>query len=79
MTLDLLLVQGLTTFGKFCYVFRNLKIGNVMGNPGVFRGNPHPFPSKPVPAHTGAGFDGNGSRVEQNPREANPIQACDKG
>jgi hypothetical protein len=40
------------------------KVGNVMGNPGVFRGNPHAFPCKTVPVCVGAGFDRNGSRVE---------------
>jgi len=32
------------------------KVGNVTGYPGVFQGNPHPYPSKPAPASTGAGF-----------------------
>jgi len=32
-------------------------VENVMGYPGVFQGNLHPYPSKPVPAVTGAGFD----------------------
>jgi hypothetical protein len=36
----------------------NEELGNVMGNPGVFQGNPHLYPPKPVPmdAGTGAGF-----------------------
>ena len=41
-------------------VFVCLGVGNVTGYPGVFQGNPHPYPSKPVPAVTGAGFDGYG-------------------
>ena len=32
------------------------ELGNVTGYPGVFLGNPHLYPSKPVPASTGAGF-----------------------
>ena len=38
-------------------------LGNGVGYPGVFQGNPHPYPWKPAPAATGAGFDGYGSRV----------------
>jgi hypothetical protein len=38
-------------------------LGNAAGNPGVFMGNPHPYPSKPTPAATGMGFDGYGLRV----------------
>ena len=37
-----------------------IRIGNVTGYPGVFQINPHPYPSKPVPAATGMGFDGYG-------------------
>jgi hypothetical protein len=36
------------------------RIGNVTGNPGVFRGNPHPYPWKPAPVATGTGFYGYG-------------------
>ena len=43
--------------------FTSLNLGNVRGYPGVFQGNPHPYPWKPAPAATGAGFDGYGSRV----------------
>ena len=32
------------------------QVGNVTGYPGVFQSNPHPYPSKPAPASTGAGF-----------------------
>ena len=32
----------------------------VMGNPGVFQGYLYPYPSKPVPATKGRGFDGSG-------------------
>ena len=35
-------------------------IGNTMGYPGVFQGNPCPYPSKPAPGHMGVGFEGNG-------------------
>ena len=38
-----------------------VEVGIVMGNPGVFSGNPHPYPPKPVPTATGAGFDGYGN------------------
>jgi len=31
-------------------------VGNVMGYPGVFQGNPYPYPSIPIPASTGTGF-----------------------
>ena len=31
-------------------------LGNVTGYPGVFQGNPYPYPSIPVPASTGTGF-----------------------
>ena len=43
-------------------------IGNVTGYPGVFQGNPHPYPWEPAPAFTGAGFRRYGSWVlYQNP------------
>jgi hypothetical protein len=32
----------------------------VTGNPRVFRGNPYPYPVKPVPLTKGRGFDGSG-------------------
>ncbi|KAF8812170.1 hypothetical protein BYT27DRAFT_7035262, partial [Phlegmacium glaucopus] len=47
-------------------------IGNVMGHPGVFQGNPHLYPSKPVPTSTGAGFDRHGCGFCKNPRVYNP-------
>ena len=31
-------------------------LGNVTGYPGVFQGNLHPYPSKPIPASMGVGF-----------------------
>jgi len=34
------------------------ELGNVTGYPGVFQSNPRPYPSKPAPASTGAGFRG---------------------
>ena len=48
------------------------QLGNVTGYPGVFPGNLHPYPSKPVPASTGAGFDKYGCRFCKNPRGYNP-------
>ena len=54
-------------------------IGNGTGNPGVFWGNLHSFPSKPAPAHMGMGLDGNRSRVESNSWEAKPLWACSMG
>ena len=34
------------------------RVGIVAGNPGVFLGNPHPYPAKPVPLVRGTGFCG---------------------
>ena len=34
----------------------HLRIGNVTGDPGVLRRNPHPFPCKTAPVCAGAGF-----------------------
>ena len=31
-------------------------LGNAVGNPGVFQGNPHPYPWKPAPSLKGVGF-----------------------
>jgi len=50
-----------------------LFLGNVTGNPGVFQGNPYPYPSKPVPVVAGTGFDGYGLWVFTNPRETTLI------
>ena len=47
-------------------------VGNVTGYPGVFPGNLHPYPSKPVPASTGAGFDKYRCGFCKNPRVYNP-------
>ena len=56
-----------------CGSFTNgILLGNVTGYPGVFPGNPHPYPSKPVPASTGAGFDKYGCGFCKNPRGYNP-------
>jgi hypothetical protein len=44
-----------------------IPLGNGTGYPGVFQSNPHPYPSKPVPASTGAGFRRYGSGVYKNP------------
>ena len=41
---------------KSCWSCILCLLGNVTGYPGVFQGNPHPYPSKPAPASTGAGF-----------------------
>ena len=35
-------------------------LGIVKGNPGVFQGDPYPYPCKPVPAPRGTGFGGLG-------------------
>ncbi|KAF8810025.1 hypothetical protein BYT27DRAFT_7092797 [Phlegmacium glaucopus] len=43
-----------------------------MGYPGVFQGNPHPYPSKPVPTSMGTGFDRHGCRFFKNLRVYNP-------
>ncbi|KAF8801875.1 hypothetical protein BYT27DRAFT_7113967 [Phlegmacium glaucopus] len=49
---------------------RNL--GNVMGYPGVFQGNLHPYPSKPVPTSMGVGFDRYRCGFCKNPRVYDP-------
>jgi hypothetical protein len=49
-------------------------LGNATGYPGVFQGNPSPYPWKPTPAATGAGFHGYGVWVYSNPRVLKPIQ-----
>ena len=51
--LDFLIPHGIT----------DPQLGNATGYPGVFQSNPHLYPSKPVPAATGSGFDGYGLRV----------------
>ena len=38
----------------------NLHVGNITGNPGVFQGNPHPYPWIPVSVHKGSCFGGCG-------------------
>ena len=43
--------------------FWTSRVGIVTGNPGVFQGNPHPYPRKTAPAVTGRGFRGYGLRV----------------
>ncbi|KAF8809270.1 hypothetical protein BYT27DRAFT_7094862, partial [Phlegmacium glaucopus] len=47
-------------------------LGNVMGYPGVFQGNPHLHPSKPIPTSTGAGFDRHRCGFCKNLRVYNP-------
>ena len=54
-------------------------IGNVTGYPGVFQSNPHPYPSKPVPASMGRVFMGTGQGFTKthgypNPREVVPSE-----
>jgi hypothetical protein len=46
----------------------SMSLGIVTGNPGVFLGNPHPYPWKPAPAAKGVGFYGYGCGFSQNPR-----------
>jgi len=55
-------------------VLSTLGLGNVTGYPGVFQSNPCPYPSKPVPVSTGAGFHGYGLRVYKNPRVPQPTR-----
>src|SRR6201996_4727689 len=57
----------------FKSAYRAPVLGNVTGYPGVFQGNPCPYPSKPVPLHKGMGFNGYGSWVEHNPRVSKPV------
>ena len=46
------------------YKFKSTySLGNTTGYPGVFPRNPHPCPSKPMPAVAGMGFHGHGSWV----------------
>jgi hypothetical protein len=40
-----------------------LPVGNVVGYPGVFLGNPHLYPWKPTPTAMGTGSYGYGLRV----------------
>ena len=35
-------------------------LGITTGNPGVFLGNPYPYPAKPTPMTTGVGFHRSG-------------------
>jgi hypothetical protein len=51
-------------FFKKVMRLRQRRVGIITGNPGVFQGYPHPYPSKP----TGAGFRGYGCWFLQNPR-----------
>src|ERR1700678_3542999 len=48
-------------------------LGNGTGCPGVFQGNPCPYPSEPVPVHKGTGFDTYGLWVGCNPRVSKPV------
>ena len=57
----------------------NLPLGNVMGYPGVFQGNPCLYPWKPAPVHKGTGFDKYRSRVWWNPWVSKPVQDRNMG
>jgi hypothetical protein len=46
--------------GEEVRVFSEVYTVNVTGYPGVFQGNPHPHPWKPVPVTAGTGFYGYG-------------------
>ena len=59
-------------FKMIWYAMVGISVGNVTGYPGVFQGNPHPYPSKPVPASTGTGFDRRRCGFFKNPRVYNP-------
>jgi penicillin-binding protein-related factor A (putative recombinase) len=39
------------------------RIGSTTGYPGVFQGNPHPYPWEPAPTQQGRGFNRHGSWV----------------
>ena len=47
-------------------ICRQLELGIVTGYPGVFQGNPHPYPRKPAPAARGAVFGGYGCGFNKN-------------
>ena len=49
-------------------------VGNVMGYPGVFQSNPHPYLSKPVPASMGTGQGFTKTHGYPNPREVVPSE-----
>ncbi|KAF8232997.1 hypothetical protein L208DRAFT_1269171 [Tricholoma matsutake] len=51
----------------------SLGVGNVMGCPGVFHGNPYLYPSKPIPIPLCMGSDRYGSWVGYNPWVSKPI------
>jgi hypothetical protein len=60
---------------NWCTHSRGLSwLGNVTGYPGVFQGNPCPYPSQPEPVHEGSGFGMYGSWVGCNPRVQNPYK-----
>jgi len=42
--------------GRFDHAVIARFLGSVTGYPGVFQGNPYPYPSKPVPVDAGTGF-----------------------
>ncbi|KAF8220618.1 hypothetical protein L208DRAFT_1332798 [Tricholoma matsutake] len=52
--------------------WEHVGVGNVTGHPGVFQGNPCPYPSEPVPVHKGVGF-GRYGLVGYNPRVSKPV------
>ncbi len=49
---------SILTGESYCRVNRygGFPLGNIMGHPGFFSGNLHPYPAKPVPVSTGTGF-----------------------
>jgi hypothetical protein len=49
-------------------------LGNATGYPGIFQGNPSPYPWKPTPTAKGVGFRGYGVWVYSNLRVSKPIR-----
>ena len=51
-----------------------MRVGNAAGYPGVFRGNPHPYPWKPTPSFRGAGFPGVSHGFSKTPGIPKPVR-----
>jgi len=66
-------VEGTTNKSRGLVGVVEGQIGNGTGCPGVFQGNPCPYPSEPVPVHKGTGFDTYGLWVGCNPRVSKPV------
>ena len=49
-------------------------LGNAAGYPGVFWGNPHPYPWKPTPLFRGAGFPGVSHGFSKTPGIPKPVR-----